>query len=137
MLGSFVSLIIPALVCGLSAFLMGLVWYHPKVLGTRWLEARGKNDRAKMDTPFPFVLTFLLWLVAGFFYIWIAQTFGIETMGGLFSLSCLLWVAFAMPPTVIGSIYTGYPLEAGAIDSSYQLAGYYMFALIYSLILMF
>jgi hypothetical protein len=34
-----------------------------------------------------------------------------------------------MPPIVMGSLYTGYPFNAVAIDASYQLAGYYALGL--------
>ena len=33
-----------------------------------------------------------------------------------------------MPPTVMGSLYTGVSFEAIAIDMAYQLGGYYVFA---------
>jgi len=31
---------------------------------------------------------------------------------------------------VMGSLYTGYPFAAVAIDASYQLAGYYVLAMV-------
>ena len=34
-----------------------------------------------------------------------------------------------MPPIVMGSLYTGDPFNAVAVDAAYQLAGYYMIAL--------
>lgn len=58
-----------------------------------------------------------------------AHFLGINNPAGYFALACLLWVAFAMPPALMGALYTGYPFEAVAIDTSYQLGGYYIFAL--------
>jgi hypothetical protein len=49
----------------------------------------------------------------------------------------LLWVAFSMPPTLMSALYTGYPFEAMAIDASYQLGGYYIFAAVHILFLQF
>ena len=49
----------------------------------------------------------------------------------IFLISCLLWVAFAMPPIVMASLYTGYPFGAVAIDASYKLGGYYAMALVH------
>ena len=40
-------------------------------------------------------------------------------------------VAFAMPPLVMASLYTGYPFGAVAIDASYQLGGYYAMAIVH------
>jgi hypothetical protein len=31
----------------------------------------------------------------------------------------------------MGALYTGYPFEAVAIDTSYQLGGYYIFAMVH------
>ena len=73
----------------------------------------------------------MLWIVAGFFYSFIAMTFERDGFHDLIALSCLLWVGFAMPPILMGAFYTGYPIKAAAIDSAYQLGGYYIFAMVY------
>ena len=70
----------------------------------------------------------MLWMLASCFYTFLVIIMGLESSPALVCLSCLLWVAFAMPPTVMGAFYTGYPFNAVAIDSAYQLAGYYLFA---------
>ncbi len=117
------------LLSGILAFVLGLVWYHPKVMGTRWLEVRGdKGASLTAKSPLPFVAAFFLWLLSACFYAFLAQFLNIDNAAGYFCLSCLLWVAFAMPPTLMSSLYTGYPFEAMAIDTSYQLGGYYVMA---------
>lgn len=70
-------------------------------------------------------------MLAACFYAFLAQFLGVDKAAGYFCLSCLLWVAFSMPPTLMSSLYTGYPFEAMAIDTSYQLGGYYIFALVH------
>lgn len=116
-------------VAGLAAFLLGFLWYHPKVMGRRWIEARGKNADDMKPKFFPSVVSFVLWMLASCFYSFLILIMGLDATMALILLSCLLWVAFAMPPTVMGAFYTGYPFNAVAIDSAYQLAGYYLFAL--------
>lgn len=122
------TLISAAAACGL-----GMFWYHPKVLGGRWMEARGKvvTQVAVRPPSRTIVYTFLLWLVASCFYSFLTQLLFADTAPALIGLACLLWVAFAMPPRVMGSLYTGYPFNAVAIDMGYQLAGYYLFALVH------
>lgn len=117
------------IVSGVLAFLLGWVWYHPKVLGKRWIEARGRNAIDIQPKPFPSIVSFILWMLAACFYTFLVMIMGMQTPSSLVCLSCLLWVAFAMPPTVMGAFYTGYPFNAVAIDSAYQLAGYYIFAM--------
>lgn len=123
---------VPSIVSGVLAFLFGILWYSPKVLGNRWLEARGISQPTARPSTQQFFFTFLLWMMAAFFYAFLASTLGVASLPAYFLLSCLLWVAFCMPPIVMGSLYTGYPFNAVAIDASYHLGGYYIFALTHS-----
>jgi len=120
-----------AVTAGFLAFLMGMFWYHPKVLGTRWMEARGQKANGSRPDIKQIIISLLLWLLAACFYTFLTSIIGVNEPPGFFSLSCLLWVAFAMPPLVMGALYTGYAFEAVSIDASYQLAGYYVFALVH------
>ena len=119
---------------GLLAFALGFVWYHPLVLGKRWIEARGKTLEDIRPKPLPVLVSFVLWMLASCFYSFLILIMGLDATMALILLSCLLWVAFAMPPTVMGAFYTGYPFNAVAIDSAYQLGGYYLFALVHVII---
>ncbi|MCB9988553.1 MAG: DUF1761 domain-containing protein [Rhodospirillales bacterium] len=113
----------------IAAFILGIVWYHPKVMGERWVAARGCSlDEMKNFPRKSVLISFFLWLLAAFFYSFLVSALQINSWDTMFSLSCLLWVAFAMPPILMGSLFTGYPFQAAAIDAAYQLAGYYMFA---------
>lgn len=114
---------------GVLSFALGIFWYHPKVLGARWMQARGIEPDAVRPEVKQFVISFLLWMLAACFYSFMVNIIHIDDIPGYFALSCLLWVAFAMPPLVMGALYTGYAFEAVSIDASYQLAGYYIFAL--------
>lgn len=117
-------------ISGVLAFLLGLLWYHPKILGGRWRELRGKDIEIS-KSPLPFIASFFLWMLAACFYAFLAHFLKIDSAAGFFCLSCLLWVAFSMPPTLMSSLYTGYPFEAMSIDTSYQLGGYYIFAAVH------
>lgn len=114
----------------LLAFFLGMIWYHPKILGTHWMKARGSEaSGGSVRDVLPFFISLALWLIASCFYSFLVGLLHIDEANGYISLACLLWVAFAMPPIIMGSLYTGYPFQAVAIDAGYHLAGYYMFAL--------
>ncbi len=120
------------LTSGLLAFLLGLAWYHPKIMGTRLTVLRGRTvNEASAGSPLPFVASFFLWMLSACFYAFLAGFLSIDTPAGYFCLSCLLWVAFSMPPAIMGSLYSGSSFEAVAIDTAYQLGGYYVFALVH------
>lgn len=121
---------------GVLAFLLGVIWYHPKVMGKRWVELRGMEPDALKPSILPIVATFFLWTLAACFYAFLAAFLEVDSAAGYFCLSCLLWVAFSMPPTLMGGLYTGQALESVAIDTSYQLGGYYVFAAVHIAFLM-
>lgn len=114
---------------GFMAFALGLIWYNPRVLGNKWVAVRGQANSEANPTHFLFVVTFLLWMLASTFYTFLSDFYVVDDVAGYLCLSSLLWVAFAMPPTIMGALYTGYPFQAVAIDSAYQLGGYYLLAL--------
>ena len=123
--------LLPSFLGAVFAFLLGIVWYHPRVLGGRWLEARNLNVDDLKNQASPFVLSFPLWFLTALFYTFLSVTLKVQAPEEVLLMSCMLWVAFAMPPIVMGSLYTGYPFNAVAIDASYQLAGYYALGLVY------
>lgn len=112
----------------LGAFALGLLWYHPKVMGRRWMELRGLTADDIKVKPFQYLSTLVLWLLAAAFFSFFVDMLEINKIHEFISLACLIWVAFSMPPTVMGSLYTGVSFEAIAIDMAYQLGGYYVFA---------
>jgi len=122
---------------GSFAFILGMIWYHPKIMGARWMEVRGVKQDNMTSSPLPYIASFFLWLMAACFYAFMANFLDINTFSGYFVLSCLIWVAFCMPPALMGALYTGYPVDAVAIDTSYQLGGYYVFAAVHILFLYF
>jgi hypothetical protein len=114
--------------------LLGIFWYSPKVMGERWMQARGGAVKPHQPGPKEMIVLFGLWLLASCFYSFLVNLLGVDSFSGLFCLSCLLWVAFAMPPAVMGSLYTSYAFEAVSIDAAYHLSGYYIFAIVHTLI---
>ena len=122
---------LPAFLSSVAAFLLGIVWYHPKVLGTKWMEARRAGAIPATFSSAHFIVTLPLWFVTSLFFTFMIAYFGSSTPVEIFLMACLLWVAFAMPPIVMGALYTGHPFNAVAIDAGYQLAGYYAIAAVH------
>lgn len=114
------------------AFALGMFWYHPKVMGTKWMEARGIKVEKMKPSIVQIALSLVLWLFSACFYAFLVGLLDIQEFPALVSLACLLWVAFTMPPVLMGAMYSGYPFQAAAIDSAYQLAGYYIFAIMFA-----
>jgi hypothetical protein len=122
--------LMPSVISAAFAFLLGIFWYHPKILGGKWAEARGLTvEQVGKPSSSSFIVSFPLWFLTALFFTFMIIYLDISGTAEIFLLGCLIWVAFAMPPIIMSSLYTGYPFGAVAIDASYQLAGYYLLAL--------
>lgn len=117
----------------LAAFLLGMFWYNPGMLGTRWMESRGMAGQAARLHTRKMVYMMTLWLFSAAFYSFMVVLLDVATVPSYISLSCLLWVAFVMPPTIMGVLYTGSSFETATIDTAYQLSCYYLFAVVHIL----
>lgn len=77
---------IACLVAGLSTFVIGFIWYNPKIFGTVWMTESGMTeDKAKKGNMAKiFGLTFIYSLLIGFFMptLVIHQTGVLQAVGG-------------------------------------------------------
>ena len=46
---------------------LGILWYHPKCQGTKWMEARGAASPEGNPSAFHIGSSFMLWLLAACF----------------------------------------------------------------------
>lgn len=115
---------------GLLAFALGLIWYHPKVMRGGGINIVESERKVTFTAP-AMLASFFLWMLSACFYAFLAQFLGVDSAAGYFCLSCLLWVAFAMPPILMSALYTGHSMQTMAIDAGYQLGGYYLFAAVH------
>ncbi len=67
----FGHMALSALAAALSTFIVGFIWYHPKVFGTVWMKAEGltEDELKKGNMAKIFGLSFLFAFIAGFFII--------------------------------------------------------------------
>lgn len=132
---------LPFFIAGVLAFILNVVWYHPKILGGRWIQIRtgGRGRRAgdslpwtgTRNSPLHYMAALFLWTLTACFYSFLCLFLEVNTPVGFLSISCLLWVAFALPPVLMNSLNTAYPFGAAAIDAGCQLAGYLIFACVH------
>ena len=116
---------------GLLAFALGLLWYNPKLMRGGGIDVMDSQTVQRVKSPLAHAASFFLWMLSACFYAFLAQFLGINSAAGYFCLSCLLWVAFAMPPSLMSALYTGQKIETMAVDAGYQLGGYYLFAAVH------
>ena len=121
------------IISALVAFALGTFWYHPKVLGDKWAEAHSLQKEVKLG-PLTYVFGLFLWMVTSAIYSFLTQFLTPPTIEALLGLSTFLWVGFILPSHLISGFYTGNRLMVAAVDSSYYLAGLYLFAVIHDVL---
>lgn len=119
-----------AFLSALVAFALGILWYHPKVAGEKW----SQSIKTVRPTPMIYFISFLLWMISACVYTFLTQFLTPPTIGALLGLSTFLWVGFILPAVMIGGLYMGKKLIVMGIDSSYFLAGLYLFAIIHDVL---
>jgi len=118
---------------GFVAFVLGVLWFHPKVMGEKWAEKTGYIN-IKPPKPFVYVISLLLWLISAGIYTFLTQFLTPPTIGALLGLATFLWVGFVLTAILISGFYLQRNFLSMAVDSSYFLAGLYLFAVIHNVL---
>ena len=121
------------LLSAMLAFLLGFIWYHPKVFGTEWNEAVGKKSKDLEEGRIAHhAISVIGWLAAAFVYAFlISHRLILGDIQDYMFLSIALWGAFMMPPKAAAIMHGNFNTKLLWIDGGYHLAGYLMFALVF------
>lgn len=124
----------PILAAGVAAVLIGWIWYHPKVFGTRWMQMSGITpemaERAKKRMP----LMALAGLGASMLIAYVMNYFGIAwgiyDFVGAIQLGFWSWIGF-VAPTMLGMVlWEQKPFRLYLINVLYWLLALIVMALI-------
>lgn len=116
------------------AFFLAMFWYHPKVMGDKWIEAFEKDSVIGHISPLNHLIIFILWSFSAFIYSFLSGFLTPDSIGALLGLSTFIWVGFILPPILINGLVHKKKLIVMAVDSSYYLAGLYLFAVIHDVL---
>lgn len=123
--------IVTTLICTVVAFILGIVWYNPKLLGEKATEARHSELNGYKPTVLVYATAFVLWFITACVYSFLTGFLNPPSIQALLGLSTFLWVGFTLPAVMLNGLLSGKKLMVMAVDSSYFLAGLYLFAVIH------
>jgi len=126
--------ILKVALCGLVAFSLGILWYHPMVMGDTLDEVREPHEITFKPNIFTYIISFGLWMVMACVYSFLTAFLTPPTISALLGLSTFIWVGFVLPSIMLNGLYAGRKLMVMAVDSSYILASLYLFAVIHDVI---
>ena len=123
------------LVSAILAFVLGWLWYSPKMFGKAWREAIGKPEGPPEESLAKYLVTFAGWVVAAFVYSFLLSNGLIEGFRDYMFLSIALWGAFMMPAKAHAIMWGDFNTKLLWIDGGYMLAGDIIFAFVFSILL--
>jgi hypothetical protein len=123
--------ILETLISAIVAFILGILWYHPKLVGEQALEIRNEELDGYEPSIFVYMIGFLLWLLTSFIFSFMVGFLTPPSIQAMLGLSTFLWVGFTLPPVLLNGLFTGKKLYMIGLDSTYFLAGLYLFAVIH------
>jgi hypothetical protein len=121
------------LVAAIAAFVLGGLWYSPKLLGKVWIREAGMNEETckKRHSALVFVTAFLLTLFAAFiFAVFLGPqpTLGVAIGGGVAAGLC--WVATSFG---INYLFAGRSWKLFLIDGGYHTVQFILYGIVLGL----
>ena len=95
------------IVAAIVFFGLAAIWYQPKVMGKRWMEAAGVDPSSDGPKPVFFVATFVAYLVMATVLAMIARGTGASSFGEGLVLGLLTGVAFVALQAMVNAIAEG------------------------------
>lgn len=126
--------ILKTILSALVAFVLGIVWYNPTLMGTKVTEERAKILNGYKPKFYIYIFALLLWILSSCVYSFLMSFLTPPSIQSLLGLSTFLWVGFVLPATLLSGLFSGKNFNVMAVDSSYFLAALYLFAVIHNVI---
>jgi len=125
---------LPILGAGLSAVILGIIWYHPRVFGTYWMAHSGitpeKADIAKRRMPLYAFIGFLSAMLVAYVMNYFGIAWSVYNWVGSLQLAFWCWIGF-IAPTMLGMVLWEHkPFKVYLIVAGYWLVALVAMALI-------
>ncbi|PCI30793.1 hypothetical protein COB52_00940 [Candidatus Kaiserbacteria bacterium] len=117
--------ILAILAGGLSAVLVGFIWYSPMVFGRVWMALARLNpvqvEESKKKMPLMAFLGFstaviLSWVIQQFTFVW-----GVKDLGGAMELGFWIWLGFMVPVLLTPVLWEQKSFKYFVINAGYWL----------------
>jgi len=126
--------VLETVLSGTVAFILSIVWYNPKLIGEKANEEINKQTNGYKPGLIPYIVAFVLWLITALIYSFLTSFLSPVTIQSLLGLSTFLWIGFILPAIMMNGLFHGKKLIVMGLDSSYFLAGLYLFAVIHDVV---
>jgi hypothetical protein len=111
-----------AVVAGaVASMILGITWYHPKVLGTAWMNEIGKSADELEGNPMMYIFTLIGSLVTAYVLAIAIGNFGSSGIGGGVMLALVLGIGLVATAMGSHAIFHGHSLRHYLINVGYSI----------------
>jgi hypothetical protein len=131
--------LVAVLVCAVSSFIIGGIWYSPVLFARSWAKELGKSpeDFKKSSPLVPMLISFLASIVIAFVMAHIivfADTARVvHSLRTNIETAILLWGGFTAATSFVNKGFEGYSMTLWAINVGYRLVDFIAMAVILTL----
>jgi hypothetical protein len=126
--------LVPIIVAGISAVLIGWVWFHPKVFGSAWMRMSNVTpemaEASKKRMPITVFAGFVAAMIIAWVMGYVGILLGVYDVVGAVVLGFWCWLGF-VAPTMLGVVLWEHkPIRLYLINAIYWLVVFIVIALI-------
>ena len=125
---------LPVIAAGLVPFIVGTVWYHPSVFGSKWMSMKHITpEMAERSSRLALHTTMVMIVLGMFSALMLSRVlFALATYSVVQGLltACGLWLGFVVAPTIIRVLWNHEPLSLFAIESGQWLVSLCIMSLV-------
>lgn len=123
---------LPIFIAAVLNVVLGMVWYHPKVFGTSWMNCLNmspeQKEAGKKKMIVSTVIAFLAAMIVAYVMSYFGIAWGVFDWVGAVELGFWCWVGFTAPAMLGMVIWEQKPVKYFAIVSGYWLVSFIMMA---------
>lgn len=113
------------LVSGVSAFVLGWVWYSPALFGKAWIAGMGWSEKQMQENKGggmlkPFSLTFLGSVIMAYVLAYVLAYTGTASLYEAMQVAAWLWLGFVVTTTSSSYLFERKPFSFYFINVSYH-----------------
>ena len=97
---------IAIVLAGLSAWIIGGIWFSPPVFGRRWMAALGMKPEDAGNPAPGFAAALVISIIGAFFLRWVIGVAGATSIVEGIEVALIIWFAFILLPSAPGLLFT-------------------------------
>lgn len=109
------------IVAVLAGYLLGGIWYSPKVFGNLWMSCLDKKAEDIKGAGRTMAISFMLTFSIGLSMAFAIQMVGVTNWAGGAFLAFLISTGFILPHSINEYLFDGYNMKALAIHQGYRI----------------